>query len=84
MKRTQDPKQPLNLAAMSDLRSGVKSQTQEVLHLPGIFLNCFLMKFHKRTEEIRIGQCKGFYMEHGGSGTPQPVNKFKMAKLRTQ
>ncbi len=24
----------------------------------------FLRKFHKRTEEIRIGQCKGFYIEH--------------------
>ncbi len=34
--------QPLNLAAMSDLRSGVQSQSQEVLHLPGVFLNCFL------------------------------------------
>ncbi len=33
---------PLNLAAMSDLRSGVQSQTQEVLHLPGVFLNRFL------------------------------------------
>ncbi len=28
---------PLKLAAMNDLRSGVKSQTQEVLHLPGVF-----------------------------------------------
>ncbi len=28
---------PLNLATMSDLRSGVWSQTQEVLHLPGVF-----------------------------------------------
>ncbi len=27
---------------MSDLRSGVYSQTQEVLHLPGFFLNRFL------------------------------------------
>ncbi len=42
----------------------------------------FLMKLHKRTEEIRIGQCKGFYMEHWGSGTPQPANKFKMAERR--
>ncbi len=24
----------------------------------------FLRKLHKRTEEIRIGQCKGFYIEH--------------------
>ncbi len=31
---------PLNLAAMSNLRSRVLSQ--EVLHLPGVFLNCFL------------------------------------------
>ncbi len=28
---------PLNMAAMSDLRSGVYSQTQVVLHLPGVF-----------------------------------------------
>ncbi len=28
---------PLNLAAMSDLRCGVQSQTQEVRHLPGVF-----------------------------------------------
>ncbi len=28
--------QPLNLVAMSDLRSGVQSQTQEILHLPGV------------------------------------------------
>ncbi len=28
---------PLNLAAMSDLRSSVKSQIQEVLHLPRVF-----------------------------------------------
>ncbi len=27
---------PLNLAAMSDLRSGVLPQTQEILHLPGV------------------------------------------------
>ncbi len=28
---------PLNLAAMSDLGSGVLSQTQEVMHLPGVY-----------------------------------------------
>ncbi len=33
-------------------------------------------------EELRIGQLKGYDMEHGGSGTPQPVNKFKMADRR--
>ncbi len=49
-------RRPLNLAAMSDLRSGVKSQTQEVLHLPGFSEIIFLKKPHKRTEEIRIGQ----------------------------
>ncbi len=40
----------------------------------------FLKNLHKRTEEIRIGQWKGYYMEHWGSGTPQPANKFKMAE----
>ncbi len=34
------------------------------------------------TEELRMGQCKGSYIEHCGSGTPQPANKFKMADRR--
>ncbi len=42
----------------------------------------FFRKPPKRTEEIRIGQGKGYYMEHCGSGTPQTVNKFKMAERR--
>ncbi len=42
----------------------------------------FLRKLHKRTEEIRTGQWKGYYMEHWGSGTPQPANKSKMAERR--
>ncbi len=42
----------------------------------------FLRKPHKRTEEIRIGQWKGYFMVHWGSGTPQPANKFKMAERR--
>ncbi len=48
---------PLNLAAMSDLRSSVKSQTQEVLHLPGVSEIVLLKKPRKWTElELRIGQ----------------------------
>ncbi len=70
---------PLSLAAMNDLHSGVQSQAQEILHKLGVSEIVFLKKPHKRTEEIRIAQCKGFYMEHCGSGTPQPANKFKMA-----
>ncbi len=31
---------PLNLAAMSNLRLGVLSQTREILHLPGISESC--------------------------------------------
>ncbi len=31
---------------------------------------------------MSIVQRKGFYMEHCGSGTPQPANKFKMADRR--
>ncbi len=42
----------------------------------------FLKKPHKRTEEIRIGQWKDYFMEHCGSGTPRPANKFKMADQR--
>ncbi len=30
----------------------------------------FLKKPHKRTEELRIGQWKGYYMEHCGSKLP--------------
>ncbi len=33
---------PLNLAAMSDLRSDVLSQTQEILHFPGVSEIVFL------------------------------------------
>ncbi len=42
----------------------------------------FLKKPHNRTAKIRIGQWKGYYMEHCGSRTPQPANKFKMADRR--
>ncbi len=31
-----------HFAILVKVRSGVSSQTQEVLHLPGVFLNCFL------------------------------------------
>ncbi len=53
----------LNLAAMSDLRSGVLSQTQEVLHLPGVFEIVFLRKLHKRTEEFDNGQATTWNIE---------------------
>ncbi len=46
---------PLNLAAMSDLRSGVQSQAQEILHLPGVSEIVFLKKPQKGTEELRTG-----------------------------
>ncbi len=45
--------QPVNLAAMSDLLSGVQSQTQETLQLPGGFEIVFLKKPHKWVDELR-------------------------------
>ncbi len=45
----------LNVAAMSDLRSGVKSQIQEILHFPGVSEIVFFTKPHKWTEDLRIG-----------------------------
>ncbi len=41
------------------------------------------LKPHKWTEELRIGQCNGYYMEHCGSGTPKPANKSKMENRLT-
>ncbi len=49
---------------MSDLRSGVESQTQELLHLPGIFLNCFL----KETSQ-EDGRNKNWTMQRLLHGT---------------
>ncbi len=83
---------PLNLAAMSDLRSGVLSQIQEVLHLPGVFLNCFL----KETSQ-EDGRNKNWTMQRllhrtlrfRCSPTGEQIqngrmaaNKFKMADWR--
>ncbi len=44
---------PLNLATMNDLRSCVLSQTQEILHLPGVSEIVSLKKPHKWMEEPR-------------------------------
>ncbi len=49
---------------MSDLRSGVESQTQKLLHLPGIFLNCFL----KETSQ-EDGRIKNWTMKRQLRGT---------------
>ncbi len=54
---------PLNLAAMSDLRSDVSSQTQEVLYLPGVFLNCFLKETSRQDE--RNKNCTMQRLLHG-------------------
>ncbi len=51
------------------------NKKQEVLHLPGVSEIVVLKKPHQRTEEIKIGQWKGYYMEHCGSGTPKPANE---------
>ncbi len=40
----------------------------------------FLRKPHKRTEEIRTAQWRGYYKEHWGA--PQPDYKFRMAERR--
>ncbi len=48
----------------------------------GFSESVFLRKPHKRTEEIRIGQWKGYCMEHCGSETPWHAKKFKMADRR--
>ncbi len=53
-----------------------------IRHLPVLLKPSSYRKPHKWTEELRIGQWNGYYMEHCGSGTPQPVNKFKMANRR--
>ncbi len=57
------PARSLNLAAMSDLRSGVKSQIQEVLHLPGVFLICFLQETSQ--QDGRIKNCTMERQLHG-------------------
>ncbi len=43
----------------------------------GFFEIVFFKKPHKRTEKIRIGQWKGYYMVHSGSGTLQTENKIQ-------
>ncbi len=63
--------QPLNLAAMRDLRSGVKSQTQEVLHLPGVFGNRFL----KETSQ-QDGRTKNWTMKRLLHGTLRLKNSL--------
>ncbi len=47
---------PLNSSIISDLRSGVQSQTQEILHLPWVSEIVFLQKPHKWTTELIIGK----------------------------
>ncbi len=49
--------QPFNLAAMSDLRSGVLSQNQDILHISGVSKIVFFTKPHKwkKNEEVDSG-----------------------------
>ncbi len=49
---------------MSDFRCSVKSQTQEVLHLPGVFLNCFLQETSQED-----GRTKNWTMKRQLHGT---------------
>ncbi len=65
---------PLILAAMSDLHSAFNHKLKKFC-----YFRLIMKKPHKLTAELRFGQWKGYYMEHCGSGTKQPVNKFKMA-----
>ncbi len=64
---------------MSDLRSGVLSQIQETLHFPGGSEIFFFKEPHKGTEELRIGQRKGYSMDYCGIEPLQPASRFKMA-----
>ncbi len=70
---------PLNLAAMSDLQSGVLSQNQEILHISEVSEICFFKKPHKWTEERRSGQRRVYSMDHCGTESPQVASQFKMA-----
>ncbi len=45
---------PLTLAAMSDLRSGIYSQAQEIVHFLGVSDTVFFKKPRKWTEELRM------------------------------
>ncbi len=69
---------------MSDLHSGVESQTEEILHFSGLSKMVFFKKPHRRTEELRIGYRKGYSMDHFGTDTLQPTSQFKMADRLTQ
>ncbi len=55
--------QPLNLAAMSGLRSGFSSQTQDVLYLPGVSWNRFLKE--TAQEDVRNKNCTMKRLLHG-------------------
>ncbi len=48
---------------MSDLRSGVLSQTQDILHYLGVSGTVLFKKPQKWTGELRTGQRKGHF--HG-------------------
>ncbi len=62
---------------MSDLRSGVKLQTQEILHLPGFSDIFFFKKPHNWTEKLRIGYRKGNSVDHCGKETLQQTSQFQ-------
>ncbi len=57
----------------------IKLQVQEILHFPGVSEIVFVTKPHKLMEELRIGQRKGYPMDHCGTETLQPASQFKMA-----
>ncbi len=70
---------PLNLAAGAQITHG--AQTQEIRYFPEDFDIAFFKKPHKWTEELRMGQRKGYSTDQCGTETPQPTNQLKMAEL---
>ncbi len=65
-------------AAMRDLRFGVLTQTRE---FPGVSEISFFKKPHKWTEELRIGQRKGYLRDHCGTKT-FTIEIFARKKLK--
>ncbi len=64
---------PLNFAVMSDLCFGVESQTQGILHLPGVSKIVYCKEPNKWIEELRIRQRKGYSMDYCGTEFTEPI-----------
>ncbi len=51
---------------------------KKILYFLRVSVIVFFKKPHKWTEELGIGQRKGYSMDHCGTGTLQPTSQFKM------